>query len=153
VPDGVPFARDAAHEAGDLSLADQLMSTPHTYGGADLPKVMSQGVPEGTVARAPQRLANNASLDNPASLEGISAKDEAVAKGTQPVAFGADDQEHPMSVHDISRRDLNPAPDSIFIDKKTGQIINSGRMAPRAAQALLARWKAIHGGGGLAGAF
>jgi hypothetical protein len=141
------------------------MSTPHTYGGADLHDVMSQGVPEGTVARAPQpnpprpkvahspALANNASLDNPASLEGISAKNEAVAKGTQPVAFGADDQEHPMSVHDISRRDLNPAPDSIFIDKKTGQIINSGRMAPRAAQALLARWKAIHGGGGLAGAF
>ncbi len=165
VPEGIPFARNAAHEAGGLTL-DEMLQGPRTYGGApsELPAVMSQGVPEGTVARAPQpnpprpgvahspaMLTNNASLGNPASIEGISAKNEALAKGVKPVSFGADDQAHPMSVHDIERRDLNPAPDSIFIDAKTGKIINSGRMAPRAAQALLARWRALHGAGGALG--
>jgi len=157
-PQGMPFARNAEHEAGGLEL-----EPPRTYGGQpannqDLGAVMSQGVPEDIMQRAPQSgprpkvahspafISENASLDNPASLEGIAAKNEAVAKGVQPVSFGADDQEHIMSPHDIERRDLNPAPDSIFIDKKTGQIINSGRMAPRTAQSLLARWKALHGG-------
>jgi hypothetical protein len=57
-PQGVPFTRNAAHEAGDLSLAD-----PDSWfkGGApkglgdDIAGVMSQGVPEGTLARTPPR--------------------------------------------------------------------------------------------------
>lgn len=152
---GLPFARNAAHEAGGLEVAPE---DAWFKGGAapdlsDLGRVLSQGVPEDIVQRA-----NNASNPvggrgaNAASLEGVSAKNQAVAKGVQPVSFGADDLEHPMSVHDIARRDLNPAPDSIFIDKKTGEIINSGRMAPRLAQSLLARWKAIHGTPGGLGA-
>jgi len=158
---GIPFQRNAAHEAGDLTLDELLNGPPRTYTGnnADLPGVMSQGVPEGTmtrtsapggvskVAHSPAFINQNASLGNPASLEGVSAKNQALAKDVQPVSFGADDQEHPMSPHDIERRDLNPAPGSIFIDKKTGQVINSGGMAPRLVQGLLARWQALHGGG------
>lgn len=152
---GVPFQRNAAHEAGGLSL-DELLGGPRTYGGqppSDLPGVMSANVPEGTMSRT-GRPNNASSPTNPVSLEGEAARTEALTQGVQPVSFGADDQAHPMSVHDIQRRDLNPAPDSIFIDAKNGTIINSGNMAPRAAQALLARWRAIHGGSGsLAGAF
>jgi len=53
---GVPFVRNAAHEAGDLSLDD---SDSWFKGGAprglgdDIAGVMSQGVPEGTLARTP----------------------------------------------------------------------------------------------------
>ena len=75
----------------------------------------------------------------------MAARDADLAKGVQPVSFGADDQSHPMSPHDIQRRDLNPAPDSIFINAKDGTIINSGNMAPSQARAMLERWKAIHG--------
>jgi hypothetical protein len=172
IPTGV--GRGETPRSPDLAL-DELLQGPRTYGGApsELPAVMSQGVPEGTVARAPQPnpprpgvahspafITENASNTpkggrNAASVEGVNAKDEALAKGVKPVSFGADDQEHVMSPHDIERRDLNPAPDSVFIDKSVpgGRIINSGRMSPRAAQALLARWRALHGGGGLAGAF
>jgi hypothetical protein len=155
-PTGIPFVRNAAHEAGDLALQ------PHTYGGLpannqDLGSVMSQGVPEDIMQRAaaqglrmkvahsPGFINNNASLGNPASLEGVAARDADLAKGVQPVSFGADDQSHPMSPHDIQRRDLNPAPDSIFINAKDGTIINSGNMAPSQARAMLERWKAIHG--------
>jgi hypothetical protein len=143
-PQGVPFQRNAAHEAGGLSLDELLNGPPRTYGGSnsDLPKVMSQGVPEDIMTRG---RANNASLGNPASIEGIAAKNEAIAKGVQPVSFGPDDQPHAMSPHDIERRDLNPSPGSIFINAKDGTILNSGGMAPRLVQGLLARWKSIHG--------
>jgi hypothetical protein len=162
-PAGIPFARNAAHEAGGLDVAPE----PRTYGGQpannqDLGAVMSSEVPDGTMARtappgqrpeaahSPAFLTNNASNPeglgpNPASDEGIRAVKENLAKGVQPVVFGADDLEHPLSPHDIERRDLRPPPNALVIDKKTGAVIDSGGMAPRLAQNLLARWKALHG--------
>lgn len=80
---GLPFARDAAHEAGGLELAPE-----HTYGGqpannSDLGAVMSQGVPEDImqrskpggltmpVAHSPAFITNNASGESAASQEAI----------------------------------------------------------------------------------
>lgn len=55
---GLPFTRNAAHEAGDLQLApeDSWFKVGTGRGlGDDLAGVMSQGVPEGTLARTSPR--------------------------------------------------------------------------------------------------
>ena len=155
-PVGIPFARNAAHEAGGLGLADELAPTVREN-NSDLPGVRMQGVPEDIVQRAaptgprpkvahsPAFITDNASGESPASLEAQSRVKEGLAKGVQPIAFGADDVARPMSPHDVERADLRPAPNEIFINAKDGSIINSGNMAPRLAQGMLARWKALHG--------
>ena len=54
-PQGVPFQRNAAHEAGGLSLAPDDQPLGKTFNNSDLAAVQSQGVPEGTMTRtAPQ---------------------------------------------------------------------------------------------------
>ncbi len=147
VPTGVPFRPNLEHASGGLTLDDLLNGPPRTYGGqpaSDVPGVMSANVPDNVMSRTGR--ANNASSPtNSVSLEGEAAKNQAVAEGKQQISFGADDQQHVMGPHDIDRRDLNPAPDSVFIDPKTQKVVNSGTQSPRAAAALLARWKAIHG--------
>lgn len=53
---GMPFARNASHEAGDIGLAPENSWFHGNQGlGNDLAGVMSQGVPEGTTARTPSR--------------------------------------------------------------------------------------------------
>ena len=164
VPTGIPFARNAAHEAGDLGLADQLAPAAREN-NTDLAKVASQGVPEDIVQRtaaagprpkvahSPAFVNQNASGESAASLEAQGRVKEGLAQGVQPIAFGADDVARPMSPHDVGRADLKPAPNEIFINAKDGTIINSGNMAPRLAQGMLARWKALHGPGSLQQSF
>lgn len=50
-PQGIPFQRNAAHEAGGLSLADEF-SPAARENNADVAGVRSQGVPEGVASRA-----------------------------------------------------------------------------------------------------
>jgi hypothetical protein len=157
--EGMPFVRNAAHEAGDLSLDDHFAG-PRTYGGqpaSELPGVMSANVPNEimaktapqgprpNVAHSPSFINQNASLGNKASLEAAARVKGGLSEGVHPVSFGADDQQHIMSPHDVERADLHPAPDSIFINAKDGSLIDSGGMAPALVRNLLARWKAIHG--------
>jgi hypothetical protein len=58
-PGGIPFQRNAAHEAGPLSLVDDLIgpagqSVPK-QNNSDVAPVMSQGVPEGIVSRTAKK--------------------------------------------------------------------------------------------------
>ena len=50
---GVPFARNAAHEAGEFSLTDELAGGAPRENNSDLGPVMSQGVPEDIMQRTP----------------------------------------------------------------------------------------------------
>lgn len=50
-PQGIPFQRNAGHEAGGLSLADEF-SPAAQENNADVAGVRSQGVPEGVTSRA-----------------------------------------------------------------------------------------------------
>jgi hypothetical protein len=52
--DSVDFKPNIDHMAGDLSLADELTGSPRSTNG-DLPKVASQGVPEGIMTRTPTK--------------------------------------------------------------------------------------------------
>jgi hypothetical protein len=118
---------------------------PH-QGELGLDPTLSEGhVPPRTYNGPPTPLANNASGQTPVSLEAAARVREHLKQKVQPISFGADDVEHIMSPHDIKRADLNPAPDSIFINKRDGSVINSGNMAPAQVRGLLARWKALHG--------
>lgn len=146
---GVPFARNAAHEAGGLEV-----EPPRTYGGQpannqDLGTVMSQGVPEDIVARAPQPnpprpkvahapsfIANNASGESAASQEAIN-------RGTKNlVEVDPDGNERPI-LRDVTQADIEPSPRHLIVDKSTGQIVKSGGMAPALARGLLNRWKSM----------
>lgn len=147
-PAGIPFTRNAAHEAGGLTLAD-LLSGPRTYGGnnADLAPVMSQGVPEDIMARTAQNpglkmpvahspafIANNASGESAASQEAIN-------RGTAPlVEVDPDGNERPV-LRDVTQADIEPTRGHLIVDKSTGQIVKSGGMAPALARGLLNRWK------------
>lgn len=96
---GVPFQRNAAHEAGDLALGDHFAGTP-SDNTSDLGHVLSQGVPEGIMSRTGSRpgeaqqtidypsgaqhmsrAANNASGESAASQEAISRTAEENASG------------------------------------------------------------------------
>lgn len=134
------------------------LSEPRTYGGqppnnSDLGAVMSQGVPEGTMTRSPPpsapefaRLgqptttgrANNASGESAASLE-----DQNTPKQNL-IQYGPDDVPKPI-MKSTGQKDVNPDKGHIIIDQDTGEIHKSGNLAPRLAQGLLARWKALHG--------
>jgi hypothetical protein len=147
-PGGVPFQRNAAHEAGGLTL-DELLAGPRTYSGsnADLPAVMSQGVPEGTVARTAQnpglkmKVAHSPSfIENNASGESA-ASQEAINRGTKPlVEVDPDGVERPI-LRDVTQADIEPTRGHLIVDKSTGQIVKSGGMAPILARGLLERWK------------
>ena len=153
---GEPVEQPTPEPVPGIPLGDRFATSP-SGSNSDLPGVRMQGVPEDIVQRAaptgprpkvahsPAFITDNASGESPASLEAQSRVKEGLAKGVQPIAFGADDVARPMSPHDVERADLRPAPNEIFINAKDGSIINSGNMAPRLAQSMLARWKALHG--------
>jgi hypothetical protein len=128
-PSGMPFARNAAHEAGGLEVAPP----QHTYGGKpannqDLGSVMSQGVPEGIVQRA-----NNASGESAASLEAIS-------RGTRPLSIiDKDGNEQPL-MRDVTQIDQRAPKGKILVDTSTGEIIDRGGLPQSHAQGLLNRW-------------
>jgi hypothetical protein len=147
-PEGVPFQRNAAHEAGDLTL-DELFNGPRTYSGsnADVPAVMSSQVPEGTVARTAQnpglkmKVAHSPGfIENNASGESA-ASQEAINRGTKPLVEVDPDGVGRPILRDVTQADVEPTRGHLIVDRNTGQIVKSGGMAPALARGLLERWK------------
>jgi hypothetical protein len=129
-PQGIPFQRNAAHEAGNLELSpeDWLNNFLRGEPNGDHAGVMSQGVPEGIMQRA-----NNASGESPASLEAIS-------RGTRDLAIiNPDGNEQPL-LRDVTQIDQKPPKGSMIIDRSTGEIINRGGMSLERANGLRNRW-------------
>lgn len=151
-PSGIPFTRNAAHEAGGLTLADDLGGGPfkgQPMSMSDFAGVKSQGVPEGILARsrpssAPEFAdlgrANNASGESAASLEAQSRLGQEKAAGVQPVIFG-DSGTTPL-LHDVTAVDRAPPKGHIILDANSGKVINGGGLKPSAVQALVNRWHA-----------
>jgi hypothetical protein len=149
---GIPFRAPAGHLAGDLQLPehpeDAWFSGPREN-VSQLPHVMSQGVPEGTVARAQQprrvaalqfpggqptsMLANNASGESAASLEAIS-------RGTRNIVRYNGESAEPI-MRDVTQVDRNAPKGAIHIDADTGEIVSRGsNLSQRQATALRNRW-------------
>jgi hypothetical protein len=160
---GIPFTRNAEHEAGELSLADEnSWFKEHNSNNQDYAAVKSQGVPEGVMARtSPTRargtspsidypsgaqhdtfslLEDNASRGGAGSNEAISRLAEEKSKGTKPVIINPDGMEQTL-LHDVTAVDRNPPKGHIIADASTGKLINSGGMSQKEAQSLLNRWR------------
>jgi hypothetical protein len=167
--EGLPFIRNAAHEAGDLELAPagkepslgDLLSDLRDYAA-----VKSQGVPEGTVSRIPQKrfvgdtvdfpggtarrqvIENNASGESSASLEAQRRLAHERSTGSAP--FGIDPEGNPTAIaHTADAVDLK-APKGhlkVQMDPTTGKlsIMDRGGMSLQAAKGLLNRYLALHG--------
>lgn len=133
-------------------------NTPPPHG--DLPSVMSQGVPEGIMQRAPRQAykgdtvdfpsgashyrINNDSGSGPASLEAQSRLSQEKGAGMQPTIVDPDG--NPTRVlHDVTAVDRQPPKGHIIIDAKTGKLLNRGGMSESLARGLLNRWRAMHG--------
>lgn len=152
-PAGIPFTRNAAHEAGGLTLADELGAGGPFKGRpmsmSDFAGVKSQGVPENIMARSSRPSApefadlgqrpNNASGESAASLEAQSRLGSEKAAGVQPVIFG-DSGTIPL-LHDVTAVDRAPPKGHIILDANSGKVINGGGLKPSAIQALLNRWQ------------
>lgn len=165
---GLPFTRNAAHEAGDLELAPQgkepslgdLLSDLRDYAA-----VKSQGVPEGTLARAPQRrfvgdtvdfpggtprrqvIENNASGESAASLEAQRRLAHERSTGSAP--FMINPEGAPQAIaHTTDAVDL-AAPKGhlkVQMDPSTGKlsIMDRGGLTLQAAKGLLNRYLSLH---------
>lgn len=157
---GLTFRNDPGFNAGELSLADEIAPRGAAPNNTDLGAVMSQGVPEGIMQRAPSSrtkgtmqtidfpsgvehpsFQNNASGESAASMEAQSRLRQEKAAGTRPVVVGPSGDEQPL-LHDVTAVDRNPPKGAIIIDAKTGKLISSGNLKPNAAQALLRQWQA-----------
>jgi hypothetical protein len=163
---GLPFHADAGHMAGDLSLdhgpplAD-LLADLH-----DHPAVMSQGVPEGTAARAPQRrfvgdtvdfpggtsrrqvIENNASGESSASLEAQRRLASERSTGSAPFMIDPEGVPKPVA-HTTDAVDVK-APKGhlkVQLDPSTGKlsIMDRGGLTLQAARGLLNRYTSLHG--------
>lgn len=95
-------------------------------------------------------LGNNASGESSASLEAQSRLAQEKAAGMKPVIVDPEGGETPL-LHDVTAVDRNPPKGHLIVDASTGKLINSGGMAPRVAQALLARWKTLRSAQGYLG--
>jgi hypothetical protein len=134
---GIPFARNAAHEAGGLELAPG-----HTYGGqpannSDLGNVMSQVVPKDIMTRTTPAhfVENNDSIGGAASLE--------AQRRLKLNLEMVDPDGHGMPIiKDVTQADVEPLSGHVIVDRDTGKITKSGDMKPSLARNLLARWKA-----------
>jgi hypothetical protein len=167
-PQGLPFARDAAHEAGGLGLApeDSWFKGGAAPLGDDLAKVMSQGVPEGTAARAPQRrfvgdtvdfpsgtprrqiVENNASGESAASVE--AQRRLAGERSTGSAPFMIDPGGSPQALaHTVDAVDVKAPKGHLKVQKdpSTGKlsIVDRGGLSLQAARGLLNRYLSLHG--------
>lgn len=163
---GLPFTQDAGHMAGGLELdhgpplADLLADLQ------DHAKVMSQGVPEGTAARAPQKrfigdtvdfpggtprrqvIENNASGESSASLEAQRRLASERSTGSAPFMIDADGAPKALA-HTVDAVD-KAAPKGnlkVQLDPSTGKlgIVDRGGMSLREARGLLNRYLSLHG--------
>lgn len=129
-PQGIPFQRNAAHEAGNLELSPEDWLNHFLQGepNGDHAGVMSQGVPEGIMQRA-----NNASGESPASLEAIS-------RGSRPLAIIDQDGNEQKLLRDVTQVDQKAPKGKMIIDTSTGEIIDRGGMSEGRANGLRNRW-------------
>lgn len=139
----------------ELSLADEF-SPPARENNADHAGVRSQGVPDGTMTRAPKTRArgtvdtidfpsgarspgfvnNNASGESAASLEAQNRPKLNLEM------VGPDGTGEPI-LKDVTQADQEPREGHLIVDRDTGKIIKSGNMKPNLARGLLNRWKAM----------
>lgn len=148
----LPYSVNAAHAAGDLSLApeDQWFTGEHPALG-DLAAVASQGVPEGIMARTPRGTrgtmetidypqgtthptrVNNASGESAASLESIN-------RGTRDLAEIDADGKGTDVLKDVTQIDRNAPKGKLIVDKHSGEIISRGGLSQKIAEGLRNRW-------------
>lgn len=166
--EGLPFTRNAAHEAGGLELApeDSWFKGGPKGLGDELAGVMSQGVPEDIMSRAPARrfvgdtvdfpggaprrqiVENNASGESAASLEAQRRLAHERSTGSAP--FTIDPEGNPQTLaHTTDAVDVK-APKGhlkVQLDPTTGKlsIMDRGGMTLQAARGLLNRYMALHG--------
>jgi hypothetical protein len=169
-PTGIPFSHNAEHMAGDLSLADESTQASPFKGQplsmSDFAGVKSQGVPEGIMQRAPGRAPsrlsdtidfepNSLKLERPAGkafepmqrdlLQNNASGESAASLEAQNrpklnlVQFNGD-TEKPI-LKDVTQADIEPDKGHVIIDRDTGRVVKSGKMAPNLVKGLLARWK------------
>lgn len=167
---GIPFSRNAGHEAGPLSLLDDLIGPsaqaaprqssasaapgepPQHPTLADLlqdlnqhPDVMSQGVPEGVMTRT----ANNASGESSASLEAINRQRIERAQGNDRFLVDPDGRMWPLP--GVEAVDAKAPSGSLIIQKGVGgepfSILDRGGLPQSHARGLMQRAMAGHGGG------
>lgn len=143
-PEGVPFARNAAHEAGDLTTHEPtLMDLLENL--KDHPDVMSQGVPEGIMSRT----ANNASGESSASLEAINRTRREQAQGHDRFLIDQDGKMWP--IRGVEAADAVAPKGSIIVQKGIGgepySILDRGGLPRANAHGLLNR--ALAGGHGM----
>lgn len=143
-PEGLPFTRNAAHEAGDLTTHEPtLMDLLENL--KDHPDVMSQGVPEGIMSRT----ANNASGESSASLEAINRTRRERAQGQDRFLIDQDGKMWP--IHGVEAADATAPKGSIIVQKGIGgepySILDRGGLPRANAHGLLNR--AMAGGHGM----
>jgi hypothetical protein len=164
--EGIPFQRNAAHEAGGLELGDNGPSLADLLTDlSDYAKVKSQGVPEGTATRtgtkpkgtqatvsfpsgaqSQSRLANNASGQTDVSQEFANWQKERAGAGVRRLRL--DNDGNPTPLNSTDARDPQTIRGRPVIDVGPGgqpQIIDRGGMSESALRGLLARFNANHG--------
>jgi hypothetical protein len=150
-PQGIPFQRNAAHEAGDLALDERGPSLEDLLGDLrDYAGVKSQGVPEGITTRTqPGRTTNNASGESSASVEAINRDRIERAQGQDRFLVDPDGKLWPL--RGVDAVDFKPQKGSIVIQKGVGAepytILDRGGLPQSHARGLLNR--ALAGGTGL----
>jgi hypothetical protein len=144
---GVPFKRNASHESGLLSLADDLIGPAGqavpAKKNSDLPAVMSQGVPEGIITRTAPRpsLNNNASGESSASLEAINRNAQESAAGQGRFIIDPDGNVTPLT--GVDAVDAKAPKGSVIVQKGIGSkpftVIDRGGLPESHANGLVSR--------------
>lgn len=145
-PQGMPFRVDPGHAAGGLSVAPE---DSWFQGGqqplGDLAAVMSQGVPEGIMARAPapgprMPVAHNpAFITNNGSVESA-ASQEAINRGTRDLVHVDPDGNGSPVLRDSTQIDRTAPKGHLIVDRHSGEIISRGGMNQKGAEGLRNRW-------------
>jgi hypothetical protein len=138
--EGIPFERNAAHEAGGLETHEPtLMELLEDL--RDHPDVMSQGVPEDIMSRTPQPLVNRGGSD----LGSVrAASPEAMNRGTRNVLQIDPDGRATPVLKDVTQIDAKAPKGHLLMDEDTGEILDRGGMSIGNAEGLRNRYRAMH---------
>jgi hypothetical protein len=138
--EGIPFTRNAEHEAGGLETHEPtLMELLEDL--RDHPDVMSQGVPEGIMSRTPQPLINRGGSDV-ASIR--AASPEAMNRGTRNVVQIDPEGRSSPVLKDVSQIDAKAPKGHLLLDEDTGEILDRGGMSIGNAEGLRTRYRALY---------
>jgi hypothetical protein len=164
--EGLPFTQDAGHMAGDLSLGGHEPSLADLLSDLkDHAAVMSQGVPEGTAARAPQKrfvgdtvdfpngtprrqiIENNASGESAASIEAQRRLASEKQNGNSPFFIDPEGSPKPLA-RTVDAVDAAAPKGHLKVQKDptTGKlsIVDRGGLTLSAAKGLLNRYMSLH---------